>query len=84
MFADENAAVCERVEDVSTESEQWYFDVRRGVAVPASQRGRAEDMLGPYPSKAAAENWRKSVADRNDEWDAEDERWEHLGENRDR
>ena len=66
------------------EPEQWYFDVRRGVAVPASERGHAEDLLGPYPSKTAAENWRQTVANRNDAWDAEDERWEHLGEKRDR
>ena len=31
--------------------EEWYFDVKRGVAVPASERGHADDMLGPYPSK---------------------------------
>jgi hypothetical protein len=37
-------------------------------------------MLGPYPSKAAAENWRQTVKSRNDQWDAEDERWERLGE----
>ena len=66
---------------MNAESEQWYFDVRRGVAVPASERGHAEDMLGPYPSKAAAENWRDTVASRNDAWDAEDERWAHKGEN---
>jgi hypothetical protein len=61
---------------------EWYFDVRRGVAVPAAERGHAENLLGPYPSKAAAENWRKTVEARNDAWDAQDERWEHQGENR--
>ena len=66
---------------MNAESEQWYFDVRRGVAVPALERGHADDMLGPYPSKAAAENWRDTVASRNDAWDAEDERWAHKGEN---
>ena len=66
---------------MNAESERWYFDVRRGVAVPASERGHADDMLGPYPSKAAAENWRDTVASRNDAWDAEDERWAHKGEN---
>ena len=65
---------------MSTDTEEWYFDLRRGEAVPASQRGNAENMLGPYPSKAAAENWRQTVKSRNDEWDAEDERWERLGE----
>ena len=39
-----------------------------------------EYMLGPYPSKAAAENWRDTVAARNEAWDAEDDRWEHQGE----
>jgi hypothetical protein len=73
----------EEVEEVA-EVEEWYFDLERGIAVPASQRGVADRMLGPYPSKAAAENWRKTVATRNDAWDAEDERWEHLGERRDR
>ena len=32
------------------------------------------------PSKAAAENWRDTVAARNEAWDAEDDRWEHQGE----
>ena len=68
---------------MSGESEQWYFDRKRGVAVPASERGHADDMLGPYPSKAAAENWRDTVAARNDAWDAEDDRWEHQGEKND-
>jgi hypothetical protein len=69
---------------MSDQPEQWYFDVERGAAVQASERGRAEDLLGPYPSKAAAENWRQAVAARNDAWDAEDERWEHLGDKPDR
>ena len=68
---------------MSDASEEWYFDTRRGIAVPASERGWAEDMLGPYPSKAAAENWRATVAARNEAWDAEDERWEHQGEKQD-
>ena len=65
---------------MSTEAEEWYFDLRRGEAVPASERGNAEHLLGPYPSRAAAENWRATAKSRNDEWDAEDERWERLGE----
>ena len=68
---------------MESNTNEWYFDVRRGVAVPASERGHADDMLGPYPSKAAAENWRATVAARNDAWDAEDDRWEHQGEKND-
>ena len=68
---------------MESKTNEWYFDVRRGVAVPASERGHADDMLGPYPSKAAAENWRATVAARNDAWAAEDDRGEHQGEKND-
>lgn len=54
-------------------SEQWYFDLNRNVAVPAEDRGPGDNMLGPYPSRADAENWRARVEQRNDEWDGDDE-----------
>jgi hypothetical protein len=41
-------------------------------------------MLGPYPTKSAAENWKNTVETRNDSWDADDERWEQAGERPDR
>ncbi len=61
-------------------SEQWYFDLRRGVAVPAAQRGPGDDMLGPYASRAEAENWRSTVEQRNDTWDDADEAWNEPGD----
>lgn len=36
---------------------------------------RARDRMGPYPSPAAARGWRDRVEERNDTWEAEDERW---------
>ena len=65
---------------MSDPSTEWYFDLKRGVAVPAHERGRADDLLGPYPSKGAAENWRNTVESRNEAWDADDERWERAEE----
>ncbi len=56
-------------------SEQWYFDLKRNTAVPASQRGPGDDMLGPYPTRADAENWRSKVEQRNDTWDDDDATW---------
>jgi hypothetical protein len=49
--------------------EEWYWDLRRGVAVPASERGPGEQMLGPYPSRHDAEHWKARVEARNDAWD---------------
>jgi hypothetical protein len=36
----------------------------------------AIDRLGPYDSPDAARAWRDRVEDRNDAWQAEDERWD--------
>ncbi len=57
------------------EDTEWYWDLSNKVAVPARERGPAMRVLGPYPSKAAAENWRNTVEHRNEAWDAEDARW---------
>lgn len=54
---------------------EWYWDLRRRVAVPASQRGPGDDTLGPYPSRAEAENWKAKVEQRNENWDDADEEW---------
>jgi hypothetical protein len=56
--------------------EQWYWDLKRGAAVPASERGRADDLLGPYPSKEAAEHWKEQVDQRNEAWEEADREWE--------
>ena len=45
--------------------EEWYWDLSNKVAVPARERGPSMRVLGPYPSKAAAENWRTIVEERN-------------------
>ncbi|MGI9645416.1 MAG: hypothetical protein ACR2O6_08925 [Ilumatobacteraceae bacterium] len=55
---------------------EWYWDLRRSQAVPADERGAAEDMLGPYPSKYEAEHWKDKVDERNQAWDDDDEAWE--------
>ena len=54
-------------------SEQWYWDLNRKRAVPASERGPGDNTLGPYPSRAEAENWRAKVEQRNEAWEDDDE-----------
>ena len=56
--------------------EQWYWDLKQERAVPASERGPAEDLLGPYPSKADAEHWRERFDERNEAWEQADREWE--------
>jgi len=44
---------------------------------------RAANRLGPYDSPEAARNWSERVEDRNEAWQAEDERWSDDDEDED-
>lgn len=63
---------------MSTDTE-WYWDLHRNVAVPASERGSGEHVLGPYPTRHDAENWKAKVDERNEGWDGNDDEWERTG-----
>ena len=63
-----------------TSSSEWYWDINRKIAVPASERGSFDHVLGPYASQQAAENWAAKVEKRNDDWDGDDDQWERAGE----
>ncbi len=55
--------------------EQWYWDLSKGAAVPASERGKADNLLGPYASRQEAEHWKDRVEARNETWKEADEAW---------
>ena len=57
------------------EPEQWYWDLTTKRAVPASERGKGDNTLGPYDSRTEAENWRAKVETRNERWNDDDEDW---------
>ena len=55
-------------------SGNWYWCLRHDRAEEAAACA-ADDRLGPYESKAAAEHWRDRVEARNKKWDEEDRAW---------
>ena len=57
-------------------TEQWWFDLKQGRAVRDDERGPAKDVLGPYPSREAAEHWREAHEGREAAWLEDDERWD--------
>lgn len=59
---------------------EWYWDLKRGRAVRADERGPADDLLGPYRTKGEAENWKSTVEARNQSWDEDDEEWSSWGD----
>jgi len=65
---------------MSNADEQWYWDLERKLAVPASERGPSEHMLGPYRTKGEAEHWQTTTKHRNDAWEEADEKWNRWGD----
>lgn len=63
-----------------TSSTEWYWDLTKQQAVRADERGPGDEVLGPYPTREAAENWRDTVEQRNESWDDADEEWADWGE----
>ncbi len=59
----------------SPDEERWYWDLSRGTAVRASERGPGAQTMGPYASRAEAERWQERVDDRNEAWEEADEEW---------
>jgi hypothetical protein len=55
--------------------DQWGWDLVKNIAVRWSERGPGDQVLGPYPSRGAAEHWRDRVEQRNTVWDEADEAW---------
>ena len=58
-----------------TAAARWWWDLRAGRAVRDDERSSDKDVLGPYPTREAAEAWRQSHEAREEAWDDEDERW---------
>lgn len=68
---------------VETSQHDWYWDLNRKIAVRADNRGAYDHTLGPYDSKAEAENWKATSQRRNDIWAADDDEWNDVNSNHD-
>ena len=63
---------------IETNDTDWYWDLDRRIAVRADNRGPADHTLGPYATKAEAENWKAKADRRNDIWETDDEEWNDV------
>ncbi len=55
--------------------EEWYVNIKTGEISKGKVSGWTT-RIGPYPSKAAAAQWRGQAAARNEEADLLDLEWE--------
>lgn len=56
-------------------SGDYWFNVRTGTVESDADRSRKDDLLGPYPTREAAEQALASAQARTEAWDEEERRW---------
>lgn len=59
---------------------EYYFNTRTGQVETDVDKSQSKDLLGPYPTREAAARALDTAHERTEKWDAEDEAWEHRGE----
>ncbi|MDQ6649049.1 MAG: hypothetical protein M3Z02_02850 [Actinomycetota bacterium] len=57
-----------------SDDEGFYYCLKHKAVEPKAGC-KGEDRLGPYKTRAEAEKALDRVAERNEEWEAEDRRW---------
>jgi hypothetical protein len=58
---------------------EYFWCVKHNRVETDEDRCPGENLLGPYPTRAAAEGALAKVKERNDAWDDEDRRWSGEG-----
>ncbi len=54
---------------------EYYFNTRTGKVEELADKSQSKDLLGPYASRAEAEQALASAHRRTEEWDREDREW---------
>lgn len=62
-----------------TEGTEYYYNLSTG-SVEEGRQSAATELMGPYASRAEAQQALANAAARNEQWDAEDASWDGDGE----
>jgi hypothetical protein len=58
-----------------SETTQFFYNVTTGQVEELANRGQSKDLLGPYPTRAAAAAALATAKQRTEQADEEDRRW---------
>lgn len=58
-----------------SEAPQFFFNTRTGQVETLKDKSQSKDLLGPYPTREAAEAALETARARTEAWDDEDRRW---------
>ena len=56
--------------------DSWYWCLEHDRPEPEGDQCRADDRMGPYPSREEAVNWRHKADQREERWKEQDRQWE--------
>jgi hypothetical protein len=59
----------------SNPAAQYFYNVRTGQVEELADKGQSKDLLGPYPTREAAEAALATAKAKTEAWDEEDRRW---------
>jgi len=55
---------------------QFWFNTRTGLVEELDEKSPGKDLLGPYPTRSAAEQALTTARARTEQWDREEREWE--------
>jgi hypothetical protein len=58
---------------------QYYFNLRTATVESLDEKSASKDVLGPYPTREAAQKALEKARARTEEWDEEDRGWDEGG-----
>ena len=58
---------------------EFYYNIAT-EQVEEGRQSHGADLMGPYPSREAAQNALRTASARNEAWEEADEEWEDWGE----
>jgi hypothetical protein len=58
-----------------SQAPQFYYNLKTGQVEELAKKSQSKDVLGPYPTRAAAEAALETARKRTEDWDEQDRRW---------
>jgi hypothetical protein len=54
---------------------QYWFNTKTGQVETSREKSSWTHLMGPYPTREAAQKALETASDRNDDWESEDDDW---------
>jgi hypothetical protein len=59
-----------------SEAPQFFYNIRTEQVEELARKGQSKELMGPYPTREAAEHALEAARARTQSWDEQDRAWE--------